>query len=408
MNFLKVELLEIIKWVKNQNISSKLLLIVLLLRPIADIKPINIIGVLTPIVIILSFLLSSKKIVLKQLDKLLVLYGAAVLLNTFFLLFNKPFPLIQSISVIISLFPIIFFIYRFTLRTDEDHERVVQLITLSMLIPLLIITYEMLLGPINIYTPGGRGLTRYRGPYKNGESYTVYWMIAIISSVYLFLKAKPEKRKYYFYLSSIIIVIILAGLLYLSQLAAYLCFIAIMPVVLYYFYKWNKKYTIIFAVFIILFSVYHYHDTVETRLYRLIRADVEAVKGNIDSGVIGNNRVNIFIKYFNQYWDQNIPAKIFGAAFSKGYKHFALTWGPHNDFLRILIVSGALGFIIYIMIYLKLFTLIPSFESPERFLLITALITLTISSFAFVTTGAYLSMYFYPLVFALASFKSKS
>jgi len=99
--------------------------------------------------------------------------------------------------------------------------------------------------------------------------------------------------------------------------------------------------------------------------------DVEAYQAGGEVTSLGSGRVSLLVNYYSEYRSQSIVAQLFGTDFytnssqadSKTFK--AVKYGTHNDVLQILFLSGLVGLIFYVLIWVSIvFALLRSFKLP--------------------------------------------
>ncbi|MBL0257452.1 MAG: hypothetical protein IPQ03_07955 [Bacteroidetes bacterium] len=188
-------------WYRQLHWTRKWFPIFVLIRPLVDnffwlkeisplLSPLTIVGVLTPLLCLVSF--NNPRMpgkIRNSVDSLMSSYGAVVLINCFVVLiyhFSVEF-FGESIKFIT---PTLLFLYaRRFIQSKEDLIFILYTFLLSCSIPLAIFGYELIFGPIRpTYLSEGRGGgSRIRGQYGDIMSYAVYITGALLIYMYMYI-----------------------------------------------------------------------------------------------------------------------------------------------------------------------------------------------------------------------------
>jgi len=406
---------------KSQTWYVKCFILLILFRPVIDIfwwirdiepllSPLNWAGVL-PVVLLLVYMLKSKSDWLKTKDqilkvkgvKLFLAFSVLILMNSIGLLVNgflfPDFSIFDSLAVSIKLISLpLFFLFLFTVIDEDVFDLILKAFLLSTLFPFLMIIYEILIGPINPYTPGGRHFERFRGLYSDGINYTIYWMIGLITSAYFYIK-NNSKSNLTFYFLLFTFVLIPISLYFLNQAVAYFIFTFLFTLVLIFVFKKNKIHFLALALSLTLIIVLLYIPGI-SKISTLFPVDKEVIEGKLEIVHAANGRVWIWVEGLKRLSELPVYTWLFGAALTKIESFNYMTGGAHNDYLRILYSTGGTGLILYLLFIFGLFKGFGKLTLHCKFLLISTICSLLLFSVTHTPTFYLSVVYFLTTVLA--------
>lgn len=383
-------------WLSQLPLSLKWFVILLLIRPLIDVfyflknispilSPLYIVGVLTPILIGLSFL--SRKFP-KKYSSFLVdlnfgLWGVFVLINLFFLFFIKPY--LGSFGDIIKLVtPVLLFFYlRHFVKSRVNLIGILQTVLYSALIPAFLLLYELTFEPINAeYLSHNRGGgERLQGGFADIMNYAIYISAALLIKGYFTLREIKKKNltlKKNVILGLIILLCFL-GLTGIKQTSSWMVAVFLIGLFLSFNLSSIKGFVLVllFIPLLLIVGVNTYSEKIEP----LVNKEVQVIDGDRDLSGSFNGRMGRWIKYFDIWADMPLASNFIGVATSGQKESFVMvSVGIHNEFVRILFLTGIIGFGLFLGFLFKLFRQVRNMSPPERFLIIGALGTFTLYS----------------------------
>ncbi len=364
-----------------------------------------------------SFVIRFSKIFLAFSVLLLINAAALVLLNMHS--YNNAFMQSISIGLRIISYPL-FFLYLYTLIPKINFDLLMKVFLISTLFPFLMITYEIIFGPVNPYTPGGREFDRYRGLYADGINYTIYWLIGLITSAYFYLKNnsksnigyhQPGKKRFsanyllltpYFLLLTFVICLSAISLFYLNQAVAYFVFAFLFTVILIFVYKKNKLHFLTLSLILILILLLVYLPEIE-KPASLFVVDAEIIKGNVEIIHGANGRVWIWLEGLKQLNELPFYSWLFGAGLSQTVSLKYFSAGAHSDYIRILFSTGLAGLLLYLVFIGTLFKGFKSLLPENKFLLLSVIGSLLLFSVTHTPTIYLPFVYFLTTVMVLGT-----
>lgn len=372
---------------KKMDWTKKWFAIFVLLRPLVDnfhyikdytsfLSPLYIVGVLTPVLIIMS-LQSGKlmKVIRNQADDYMRVWGIAIFLNCMFLLLHH-FSIDNFGDTIKYITPVLLFVYlRHFIQSKEDVHFILQTFLYSSIFPLGMMLYETAFGPINAtqLSEGRGGGSRIRGEYGDSMSYAVYFIGAFLCYGYFFL-VKIFNPKTDSKVSALRLLLVfglcLFGVINIRHVATWSVFITLVMLLMYFNAKNAKGFAVVMFLGLIILPFFA-RSIYEYQIRPLIEKEFSVLTGEKDIEYSFNGRMSRWEKYFAIWEDMPAYSHYFGVSFS-GYKESVpmMGGGMHNDYVRLLFLSGIFGLILYLLFLLTIFFRRNNFKPPERFLII--------------------------------------
>ncbi|HRH65937.1 MAG TPA: hypothetical protein PLU53_06550 [Bacteroidia bacterium] len=378
-------------WFSQLHWTRKWFPVFVLIRPFVDnffwlkeisplLSPLTIVGVLTPVLCIVSFY--SRKMpgkIRNSVDSLMSSYGAVVLVNCIVVLiyhFSVEF-FGEAIKFITPTF-LFLYIRRF-IQNKDDLVFILYTFLLSCSIPLAIFGYELVFGPIRpTYLSEGRGGgSRIRGQYGDIMSYAVYITGAFLIYSYLYIDGLSSrwwagKKKISASKMFIVFTVCLVGLVSIKHVSSWTVFFYLCGVLLMFNAKRSKGLiaTIFFLVLLMpVFGPLLYKSQIEP----LITKEINVVKGDAEVNRAFNGRMDRWENYFAIWNDLPLYSHFVGISFTGEEKTpIMLSGGMHSDFVRNLFLGGFVGLSIFLLFFIVTFNRNSRFRIPERFLIVSS------------------------------------
>jgi len=166
-----------------------------------------------------------------------------------------------------------------------------------------------------------------------------------------------------------------------AHASSYAVFIAIAA--LFYWYNLKTKrikrsfILLIFAAFGFFFSGGVYKE----RISPLVNREITILQGEADIAGIAHGRGRRWIPRVGLFFDLPVMSTLFGAPTSGREENSILWWGnPHNDYLRILFMTGIIGFAFYLLVLIRIYFAGNRLPISERFLVNGSLLVVILYS----------------------------
>lgn len=383
-------------WLRQLPFSLSWFVILLLIRPLVDVlyflknispilSPLYIVGVLTPVFIGFSFLSRRfpKKYTSFLIDVNFGLWGIFVLINLFFLFFIKPE--LDSFGDSIKLVtPILLFFYlRHFVKSRVNLIGILQTVLYSALIPAFLLIYEVVFEPINVeYLSENRGGgARLQGGFADIMNYAIYISAALLIKGYFTLRDIKKKnitlKKNV--ILGVIILLCFIGLTGIKQTSSWMVALFLIGLFLSFNLRSIKGFifVLLFVPLLLIVGV----DTYSEKIEPLVNKEVQVIDGDRDFSGSFNGRMGRWIRYFDIWTDMPLGSNFVGVATSGQKESFVMvSTGIHNEFVRILFLSGIIGFGLFLVFLFRLIRQIRYMSLPERFLIFGALGTFVLYS----------------------------
>lgn len=405
------------EWYKSLPGSCRWFVIFILIRPIVDmfwdlkqisvfISPLNIMGVLTPILILVSMRSKSLPPVEKTIgDYLMQAFMILLLINCGILMFAYfDLDVFGDTIKYLNAFLLYFYCRRF-IRSQRDLIGVLTTFIYSSFLPLGLILYENIFSPIGIQrlSNGRGGGFRMRGPYADVMTYAIYIVGILMSMGYFYLTKIYSNKKMKYGSQKMIAVfgICILGLFAIKHVSTWGVFLAMLALLMV-FNVGNAK-GILMALFVCALILPIYGNQIYVKQIKpLIDKEIRVAEGEIDEQAAFNGRMWRWEIYFKIWAAMPFYSHLFGTPFSgEDIVPIMVSAGMHNDFVRLLFLVGFVGVGLYIFFLLRFTIMFNSFKPPEKFLLLGAAAAWWMHSFS--TLPTLYSSYMY-LIFSVIAY----
>jgi len=397
-------------WLKSKPWILKWFIIVVLLRPIIDnlyflknispfLSPLYIVGVLTPVIVIIA-IAKLPKPKRTKLDKYFKIWSAFILLGTFFVILFDPltplsFEYLLKLTIPIYLY---YFARRF-IQSKQDLDGILTTFLYSGIFVATILIYELIFGPIRIVE--SRGMERIQGSFGDVVSYGIYLAFCFLIATYFYFSRKGEipkiKRT-----RTVIIVGILCGLTLVNihHIASYSIFFGVLLLFMVFNFKANKGAAMSLSIMVFLIFYFFGQPIIEEKLAPLLETDIEVYEGEQESGRLMHGRVGRWTAMFETFTNENVFAQFFGYPTTLQYAYHYVGVGSHNDYIRILFLSGYFGLFYYISLLVIFYNRAKKLRNATKYLAYGTLGILVLFSISIVPTYYPPFMYVVMCVFA--------
>lgn len=397
-------------WLKSKPWLLKWFVLLVLFRPIIDnlyflknispfLSPLYIVGVLTPILVI--YVIAKKpKPKKSKLDKYFKYWSFFVLLGTFFVFIFDPLSKTSFEFLLKLTIPIyIYFFARIFIQNKQDLDGILTTFLYSGVFVAVLLLYEVLFGAIRLVE--SRGMERIQGSFGDVVSYGIYMAFCFLIVTYFYFSRKGEVSK----LKRTRLVLIVGGLCVLilvniNHVASYSVFIALFLLFMVFNFKANKGAALVLSIlFFMLFYLFG-QPLIEDKITPLLQTDISVYEGEQDSERLLHGRVGRWTRMGEIFTNENIFAQFFGYPLSLKRSVQYVGVGAHNDYVRILFLSGYFGLFYYLVLLLMFFKRAKKLHNATKYLVFGTLGVLMLYSISIVPTYYPPFMYIVMSVFA--------
>jgi hypothetical protein len=377
------------KYWKSLDWTRKWFPVFILIRPLVDnfyqikeissfLSPLYIVGVLTPVLIIAS--MQSGKLrrpVPNSSDEFMRVWGIVIAINCLILLITQ-FTIDNFGDSIKYITPVLLFFYaRHFIQRKEDLHFLLQTFLYSCIYPFGMLAYEVFIGPIDPHhvSEGRGGGTRLRGQYGDSMSYAVYFIGSFLVFSYFFLhklfmtgrKVKVPTGKLF-----ILFLVCLFGIINIRHVSTWSVFLTTLILFVYFNARNAKGIMVVVFVGLVILPFFA-RKLYEGQIRPLIEKEFSVMSGEKDVEFAFNGRVQRWERYFDVWYKMPAFARFFGVPFS-GFKQAPtmIGGGMHNDYIRIVFLSGIFGAALYILFIITVLFQQKRFRPPERYLIMSA------------------------------------
>lgn len=385
-----------LKWYRAQSWYFKWFILLVVFRPVIDnfyylkeisplLSPLYIIGVLTPLLIVLSFISRSFKPKYRApiADLVFGLWSTLILINCLIVVIND-YSMDLLGDIIKYSTPVLLFYYaRHVVQSRDDLMGLLQAFLLGCFFPAIILVYEQVFGaiaPEQLSANRGSG-ERVQGAYADIMNYAIYIVGSFLISTYLVLrqiKLRRFNRKAMLWLG-IIVLLDLVALVSIKQVSTFIVFAALVGLFMFFLVQSRQSFGIlILALPLALILGKTIYDR---NMKDLVAKEVKVIEGDADVNRSFNGRMDRWKRYFDLWGEMPGHTFLVGVP-SSGAKEVRamIGGGMHSDFVRILFFTGFGGLLTYLFFLLILFIKSRSLNSYDRYLVFGTLLALLLHS----------------------------
>ncbi len=381
---------ELKEWYRSLHFTQKWFIWLILLRPLIDnfyylkhisplLSPLYIVGVLTPVLCLWSIhhLRQPNR---SRADTIVYLWLALICFSLLLLLI-KNFMDLHAFEIALQTLIafVIFFFARRLVRTPRDLDGILTVTLFAAAISAMFFLYEVLFQPFKSSIT--RGMQRLEGAYADVAIYGIYVTQSILICCYFMLRKNITlSRRHRSWLAGSVILFSFFILTRIIHASTTVIVITILTLFFLFLIKRFFIRGILFAAMILFFIFQFGPAAFEERFFPLIKSDLEVVMGERDEGQIFHGRYGRWEGMWEDFSSQPLIAQLFGMPLSMDRPYKYITAGTHNDYLRIMFLSGFIGFSVYLIFLFNILTRVRRLNPSYKFLLLGSLATLVLYS----------------------------
>lgn len=385
----------------------------MLLRPLIDnlyflkeispfLSPLYIVGVLTPILVIVS-IVKRPKPKRTKLDKYFKIWSIFLSIGIFFVILFDPLSMISFEYLLKLSIPIyIYFFARIFIQSKKDLDGILTTFLYSGVFVAAILLYEVFFGAIRLVE--SRGMERIQGSFGDVVSYGIYLAFCFLIITYFYFSRKGEVPK----IKRIRAVLIVGGLCVLTlvnihHIASYTIFVGLLLLFMVFNFKANKGAALVLSILFFLIFYIFGQPIIEDKITPLLETDISVYEGDLGSEKLMHGRVGRWRGMVDMFTSKNVFSQFFGYPTSMDYSYHVVGVGSHNDYIRILFLSGYFGLFYYLFLLMIFFNRSKKLVMSTRYLAYGTLVVLMLFSISIVPTYYPPFMYVVMSVFAFVA-----
>lgn len=366
--------------------------------PIFNIKFTEIAGVMIPSVILFILLKKKNTNRITPLYKYFRYYRILVIINVFWMLLFYSFDfssIVLSIKYFIPLY--LFFYFNEMIKNDTDFIGTLQTYYYSYFFIFIFFVIESIFG--SQFIRETRGFVRSTAGFYDSTNLAMSTIFALIIMTFTFFYMKKNKMetrltKTPYFFSAVFLFIFIIYNTY--HLASYVILFCILILFSFFIFKIDKKMILYLAPLIplILSPLSKIFDA----FLKMANKDLLVLAGERSSATALHGRMTVWTDMYNQVTDMNLFQKLIGLNYSIYSSQTA-----HNDFIRVFMMIGFLGLLIYLLIFLK--SLYFSYKESFAFKYLGLAVIFTTGLFSISTTPSFFTFSSIP-IFCVISYLS--
>ncbi len=400
-------------WLKSKSWTLKWFIILVLLRPVIDnlfflknispfLSPLYWVGVLTPVLVIIS-LIKNPKPIQTNLDKYFKIWSVFIFIGIFFVILGDPLTM-ESLEFLLKLsIPIyLYFFARIFIQNKQDLDGFLTTFLYSGIFVAVILLYELVINPIRLVE--SRGMDRIQGSFGDVVSYGIYLTFCFLIATYFYFSRKREVPQFK-RLRTVLIIgfLCVLTLINIHHVASYTIFFGLLLLFLVFNFKSNKGAALVLSFMIFLIFYFFAQPIIEEKVAPLLATDIEVYEGEQDSDRLMHGRVGRWSHMVDIFSNENIFAQFFGYPSTLKYSYSFVGVGSHNDFIRILFLSGYFGLLYYLVVLVIFYQRLKKLIGSTKYLAYGTLGILMLYSISITPTYYPPFMYIVMVVFAFVA-----
>lgn len=400
-------------WLKSKPWALKWFIVLVLLRPVIDnlyflknispfLSPLYIVGVLTPILVIIA-LVKNPKPIKTNLDKYFKIWSFFLCVGIFFVMLGDPMTM-ESLEFLLKLsIPIyLYFFARIFIQNKQDLDGILTTFLYSGIFVAAILLYELVINPIRLVE--SRGMERIQGSFGDVVSYGIYLTFCFLIVTYFYFSRKGELPKIKRIRTVVIVgILCVLTLINIHHVASYTIFFGLLLLFLVFNFKANKGAAFVLSFMIFLIFYLFAQPIIEEKITPLLATDIEVYEGQQDSDRLMHGRMGRWSHMVDIFSNENIFAEFFGYPTTLKYSYNFIGVGSHNDFIRILFLSGYFGLFYYLVVLVIFYQRAKKLLGSLKYLAYGALGILLLYSISITPTYYPPFMYMVMVVFAFVA-----
>lgn len=400
-------------WLKSKSWTLKWFIILVLLRPVIDnlfflknispfLSPLYWVGVLTPVLVIIS-LIKNPKPIQTNLDKYFKIWSVFIFIGIFFVILGDPLTM-ESLEFLLKLsIPIyLYFFARIFIQNKQDLDGFLTTFLYSGVFVAVVLLYELVINPIRLVE--SRGMDRIQGSFGDVVSYGIYLTFCFLIATYFYFSRKREVPQFK-RLRTVLIIgfLCVLTLINIHHVASYTIFFGLLLLFLVFNFKSNKGAALVLSFMIFLIFYFFAQPIIEEKVAPLLATDIEVYEGEQDSDRLMHGRVGRWSHMVDIFSNENIFAQFFGYPSTLKYSYSFVGVGSHNDFIRILFLSGYFGLLYYLVVLVIFYQRLKKLIGSTKYLAYGTLGILMLYSISITPTYYPPFMYIVMVVFAFVA-----
>jgi O-antigen ligase len=371
------------QWYRSLPWAFKIFIWLILLRPLIDgfyfLKEVSPFASPLYIAGLINFLLAFycifrfKKNFYNPIDTAYRLYFAALVLSLIMLVTRFNFSNNAVETAFKTLNPALtFFIARRLVNSDKDVDGVFKIFLYSALMVAILILVEIFIKPFKEIS--SRGIDRLEGAYADVLNYSIYLTLSMLIVCFMFLRKNTvSTKRSRWYLLITVIAFSIVALTRINHVATLAIFLGLIVLFLMFLFRTGIVQATLFIGTGFIVLQFFASDIIESNVMPLLKTDLEVYSGERDRSQAFHGRVGRWERLWENFSREPITGQILGMPYTMTEFSSQIVGGSHNDFLRILFLTGFIGLILYLFFVLQVFIQIRKFNTSYQFLLLGAL-----------------------------------
>jgi O-antigen ligase len=370
-------------WYRSLHLAYKIFIWLILIRPLVDgfyfLKEISPIASPLYIAGVIHFLLAIfcifrfRKNYYSPVDTAYRAFMIFLVLSLIMLITRFNFEMISIEVVFKTLNPaLLLFLTRRLVKSPKDTDGILQTFLYSAIIVCGLLFIEVWIKPFK--TISTRGIERLEGTFADVLNYSIYLVMSLLIVCFFYLRKNisfsKTKRVHLLLAVLAISIFALTRLNHVTTLAIFLSLIGLFAL---FIFRTGLLQATLFMIAGFIVLQFFATDSIEENVMPLLKTDIEVYYGERDRSQAFHGRVGRWERLWENFSMEPILGQLLGMPYTMTVYSGQIVGGSHNDFLRILYLTGFVGLIFYCFYLLQLFLQIKKFQTSYQFLVLGTL-----------------------------------
>ena len=357
-----------VKWFRSTPWALRWFLLFIILRPVLAalyflkdvsplLSPLNIMGFLTPVLILASLAWNGKpRMRMSMLDIPFVLWSAIVALNCLSILMVEVS--VVSLDLVFKLTTCVFiYIYlRHFLQAKQDLVGLLTTFLYASAFPFAMMLYEWFVNPLDSTVNVTRGFARASGLYADVTTYATYFVGAFFAAGFMFLlEDHKETSTRKAVRLGIVGTLSVMGLIHIHHTASWGVFLALVILLAYHGLKRRNPLGGVALLIVVVFVSVSLFDALQERFDAMLATEIEVMEGRTSEDRAFHGRGVQWARDLDYWRDRPALDRYLGVSIqSAALENRMLLGAVDSDYLRVTFSTGLIGLGLYLLFYFGL------------------------------------------------------
>lgn len=217
-------------------------------------------------------------------------------------------------------------------------------------------------------------MERLEGAYADVLNYSIYLVMSLLIVCFYYLRKNIAfSRSTRTYLLFAVIAFSILALTRINHVTTMAIFIGLIGLFMLFIFRTGLMQATLFMIAGFIVLQFFAAEIIEENVMPLLKTDIEVYSGERERSQAFHGRVGRWERLWENFSIEPLIGQILGMPYTMTVYSAQIVGGSHNDFLRILFLTGFIGLIFYLLFLFQLFLQLKKFQTSYQFLLLGTL-----------------------------------